>query len=727
VTLQSWLRPVHTTPANRSPLLRASLETLEDRTVPSGFATAFGAELPGGTGNSARDADGNIYVSGLFHGTVDLDTGPAARTLTSAGEDDSFLAKYTPSGEFVWARRIGGPGADVSAADGAWISVAVAPNGTVAFGAAFTGTADITGVNADGSVYSPPTTVTAAGTVDGLVGTLSPDGTVGWTRTMGGVGAVMHPRPVGVTPDGSILVAGSFTGTVDLDPTAGYPDNRDLLASAGGDDLFVTRLNADGSFGWGRRAGGTGTESGIVSVDAVGNAYLWGRSNSPTITFGSQTMTRRGGYDGYVSRFDPATGNFLWTRQIGGGGALVGYGGSAAHHDPNEADPNQGNAVYVSGNLHTGYGSATFGTSGPTFTRTDGWDGYLAKLDGDGNVVWAKQLEGGNHVNAGLMTTDAAGDVYSHIYLTEAGVVDFDPGPAEALVAPRAGTTLDGYLLKVSGTGGFRSVRPAGRYARPVVGADGAVYSFGTYDAATAAFDTGSGGATLPAPAGEARDFYLLKIDQIALGGVLGRVLYPSGYPVEGAAVTLKQNGLVVATTTAGAFGEYAFRHVVPGEYTVESAGGALNVSLTAAGQFLSGRTVVASAPSESTKFFVVNDAGTDRTYQYGAVGSANANTALAAGNTAPRGTASNRAGTRLWVLDANKTVYVYNAAGALIGSWAATGLPAKAAVEGIATDGTNVWIVTADGRAGRMFKFTGAASRLSGSQKAASDFTLAT
>ncbi len=724
MALRSWLRPA-TSPASARPHLRATLETLEDRAVPTGFAHAFGAEMVSGVGSSALDADGNVYVSGGFQGAIDLDPGPATRSLTSAGGDDSFVAKFAPDGTFLWARQVAGPGAGVSANSGAWNSVAVAPNGTVAFGAAFTGPAEITGVNADGSTYSYHGGVNASGEPDALVATLSSDGTVRWVRTVGGAGATLMPRPIGVLPDGAVLIGGGFTGTADFDAAASYPGNRDVLISAGSDDMFVARLNADGSFAWAQRAGGTGTESGILSVDSVGNAYLWGRSNSPTIAFGSQTMTRKGGYDAYVSRIDSATGDFLWTRQIGGSGASVGYGGSAAYHDPNATDPNAGNAVYVSGNLYTGYGSASFGPSGPTVTRTDGWDGYLAKYDGDGNLLWAKQLEGWNHVNTAVMTTDAAGDVYSHVYLTGTGVVDFDPGPAEALVDQRSGATTDGYLLKLSAAGDFRSVRPAGRFAMPAVGADGSVSVFGTYDAATSGFDTGSGQVTLPSPAGDARDFYLVKVDQDDRGGVFGRVLYPSGYPVEGATVTLKQNGLVVATTTAGAFGEYSFRHMAAGTYSVEAAGGSLTVSLTA-GQFLSGRTVVATAPSEGTKFFVVNDGTTDRTFQYGAVGSTNANTALATGNTAPRGAASNAQGTRVWVLDANRTVYVYSPSGSLLGSWT-TGLSSKAVVEGITTNGTDIWIVAAEGRVGRLYKFTGAASRLSGTQKAASNFALAT
>ena len=126
---------------------------------------------------------------------------------------------------------------------------------------------------------------------------------------------------------------------------------------------------------------------------------------------------------------------------------------------------------------------------------------------------------------------------------------------------------------------------------------------------------------------------------------------------------------------------------------------------------------------NDTTKFYVVNDGSPDRTYEYGAAGNAVENYALNSGNTAPRGAASTAAGDKVWVVDANKKVYVYNTSGGLLGSWTAGSLTANAQVEGIATNGTDIWIV--DAKQDKVFKYTGAASRLSGSQNAASSFSL--
>ena len=125
----------------------------------------------------------------------------------------------------------------------------------------------------------------------------------------------------------------------------------------------------------------------------------------------------------------------------------------------------------------------------------------------------------------------------------------------------------------------------------------------------------------------------------------------------------------------------------------------------------------------DSTKFYVVNDATADRTYEYADPGNSIENYALGTGNTAPRGAASNLAGDKVWVVDVNRKVYVYNTSGGILGSWTAGTLQSTAQVEGLTTSGTDVWIV--DNKSDKVFRYTAAASRTSGTQNAASSFSL--
>jgi DNA-binding beta-propeller fold protein YncE len=134
-------------------------------------------------------------------------------------------------------------------------------------------------------------------------------------------------------------------------------------------------------------------------------------------------------------------------------------------------------------------------------------------------------------------------------------------------------------------------------------------------------------------------------------------------------------------------------------------------------------------APSDqAAKFYVVNDAistlgGTNTDYKYQVSGTQQAPYGLSLSDLDPRGVASNAAGTKQWVVDANKNVYIYSLSGSLLGSWSAGGLSSSATLTGIATNGTDIWLV--DSYSDKVYKYTGAASRLSGSQNAASSFSL--
>ncbi len=61
----------------------------------------------------ALDAAGNVYTTGYFKGTVDFDPSSAGTfSMTAVGADDMFISKLDSSGNFVWAKQIGGTDVD---------------------------------------------------------------------------------------------------------------------------------------------------------------------------------------------------------------------------------------------------------------------------------------------------------------------------------------------------------------------------------------------------------------------------------------------------------------------------------------------------------------------------------------------------------------------------------------------------------------------------------------
>jgi DNA-binding beta-propeller fold protein YncE len=154
-----------------------------------------------------------------------------------------------------------------------------------------------------------------------------------------------------------------------------------------------------------------------------------------------------------------------------------------------------------------------------------------------------------------------------------------------------------------------------------------------------------------------------------------------------------------------------------------------VNLSNPQAGTLSRSQATGTIAPSDqAAKFYVVNDAtpsvgGTNTDYKYQPSGAEQAPYGLSPSDLDPRGVAVSAAGTTQWVVDANNNVYVYSPGGTLLGSWSVGGLSSSATLTGIATNGTDIWLV--DSYTDKVYKYTGAASRLSGSQSAASSFSL--
>ena len=68
---------------------------------------------------------------------------------------------------------------------------------------------------------------------------------------------------------------------------------RDTLTNAGqGRNMFIVKNNTSGNIIWAKSAGGIDIDHGSgITTDASGNIYVTGSFSSPTITFGTTTLT----------------------------------------------------------------------------------------------------------------------------------------------------------------------------------------------------------------------------------------------------------------------------------------------------------------------------------------------------------------------------------------------------------------------------------------------------
>lgn len=267
----------------------------------------FAKQLGGASNNYGNsisvDILGNICTTGSFLGTLDLDPGTGIYNLTSAGDYDSFVLKLDSDGNFLWAKQMGGTFSDEG------FSIAVDGFGNIYSTGYFQGTADF---DPSPGIFN----LTSTGLDDIYIQKLDPNGNFVWAKRMGGT---LFDKGFSIALDisGNIFTTGGFGGTADFDPGS----ETFSLTSAGDFDIFILKLDTDGSFLWAKQMGGISMDVGFaIAVDAAGSAYTTGHFRE-TVDFdsgsGTFSLTSTGNSNIFVHKLD-ANGGFLWAKRMGG-------------------------------------------------------------------------------------------------------------------------------------------------------------------------------------------------------------------------------------------------------------------------------------------------------------------------------------------------------------------------------------------------------------------------
>lgn len=362
---------------------------------------------------------------------------------------------------------------------------------------------------------------------------------------------------------GNVYSTGVFRNTVDFDPGAGTTN----LISAGVQDVFITKVDANGSLLWAVRVGSTGIDIGNeISVDANGFVYVAG-SFEGTVDFdpgsGTDNLTSQTGASTFIVKLTSA-GNYVWAKTIGGNQPTSAEGLSVTplgvvHLGGNYAgtcdlDPGAGtNTVITVGNVDmylveldsagnyqwgidfgstgldgvaavtedvngdivmTGYFANTcdFDPSGPTANLTAvGNNCFVAKYSSTGNYSWAKNLGGGGTDGGADITCDFTGNVYTTGYFD--GTADFDPGSGTTLFTAGTGIS-DAFVSCLDASGNFSWAAQLGGASVDVgqsiaLDLSGNVYVIGRFSL-TADFDPGAGTQSLTSAGVE--DVFISKL-----------------------------------------------------------------------------------------------------------------------------------------------------------------------------------------------------------------------
>lgn len=330
------------------------------------WAVNAGGNGPDSAYGIGTDPDGNIYITGFFFDTAYF----GDIQLISNGDLDVYIAKLDKDGNFLWAKGGGGVNFD------AGHSIAVD-----AYGNSY-----ITGRFRETVNFGPFTLSSHGGYSCNLfIVKLDTDGNWVWAKQAGG-GGTASDRGYGITLDssGNLFISGYIMG----DASFGNID----ITSSGGRDIFIAKMDTNGNFIWAVTAGGAQDDWNFdIAVDESGNTYITGDFTS-TAYFGDTQLISAGNEDIYIAKID-SNGNFVWAVMAGGPGSNTGY---------RIAVDNEGNS-YITGKFSQ---TAYFG--GTELISSGNDDIFIAKLDNNGEFLWAKKAGGtGEDTGYGVIVDDS--------------------------------------------------------------------------------------------------------------------------------------------------------------------------------------------------------------------------------------------------------------------------------------------------------------------------------
>ncbi len=378
----------------------------------------------GGTGDDSANGvsalpDGSSIITGDFAGTATFGTTPPLISTTYLW--DTFTAKVNADGSYAWAIRGGGTSFDSA------YGVSALPDGSSIITGWFDGT----------TTFGTTPPLISTGLYDAFTAKVNADGSYAWAIRGGGTG-YDAARGVSVLPDGSSIITGDFTGTVTFGATT--------LISDGSYDTFTAKVNADGSYAWAIRGGGTGFDSAYgVSALPDGSSIITG-SFQDTVTFGATTLISDGGANSFTAKVN-ADGSYAWAIRGGGTGSAFARGVSALP---------DGSSI-ITGDFA---GTATFGTT-PPLISAGGVDTFTARIVANPPPV-PPQAPTGASASAGIRQATITWNAVAGESVSSYTVTASPGGASCTAVAPAVTCTITGLTAGTSYTFTVTATNPQG-------------------------------------------------------------------------------------------------------------------------------------------------------------------------------------------------------------------------------------------------------------------------
>ncbi|MEM7369877.1 MAG: SBBP repeat-containing protein [Bacteroidota bacterium] len=279
--------------------------------------------------------------------------------------------------------------------------------------------------------------------------------TYDWGNTMGSSGRD-ELTDLALDPTGNVYITGIFEDSIDVSNGAGTAS----VSSNGWRDGLIAKYYPDGTHAWSVGFGNAAWDRGwAIAVDSSGSVY-GGGVFSNKVDFdpspdSAYLISNQAGVwpDGYLVKYD-TDGKLLWANHI-----LTARDRGASQtatlfaiHDM-EVD-HEGNLI-IGGAF---WDSVWLSPSSLLVSDGPLRDMFLAKYDGDGNLIWAQQMGGASDQEIRGIDTDSQGNIFVGGYYF--GTADFDPSANEDSRTSMG--AADMFIAKYSSDGDLSWVHGAG-------------------------------------------------------------------------------------------------------------------------------------------------------------------------------------------------------------------------------------------------------------------------
>lgn len=328
---------------------------------------------------------------------------------------DRRASAHNDTGDFVFAKRLGGTGYDYAYGITADNNDRIIVSGFVGdwVGATQGLNADL---NGDGdSADGGPENAAGYGYYDPFFSVFNASGTFQFAKRLGGVG---WDSGYEVTTDSNnrIIISGFVDGDADLSGDGDYNDPGESATGYGTYDAFFSVFDSAGNWVFAKRLGGPTADIILgVTTDNNNRIIVVGSSKSHTDLnsdgdyddSGESRYGNSGVTDAFISIFD-SSGNFQWAKRLGGTGS---DNAKAVVTDSNGQIIVTG-TVYSNADLNGDGDSTDGGAEDATGYAYD--DAFFSVFDSTGNWQYAKRL-GSTNVDRGL---DIAVDSFDRVLIT---------------------------------------------------------------------------------------------------------------------------------------------------------------------------------------------------------------------------------------------------------------------------------------------------------------------